>query len=213
MEQIKINKLIQKLNKLYPQATCALNYENELQLMVSVQLSAQCTDKRVNEVAKTLYRKYSTLEHFANANLIELEQHIKSTGFYHNKAKNIQEMCKKVIQFYNCKFPDSLNELLKLNGVGRKTANLFLWEIYKIPGIVVDTHMIRLTNLLGLAKTKNAYHIELQLMKIIPKEQWNIFCHQIVAHGRQVCIARRPLCDKCELSSLCEYRNTKESDK
>lgn len=198
-------EIINIFDRLYPNAVCSLEYENPLQLLISTQLAAQCTDARVNIVAKELYKKYKTCEDFANANQTELEQDIKSTGFYRNKAKNIIACCKMLLEKYDCKIPDNMEELLQLPGVGRKTANLVLYEVYGIQGVVVDTHAKRLSNRIGLTKNQDPEKIEYDLQKIIPRERWSDFCHMLVYHGREVCNARKPSCERCEISDLCQY--------
>ncbi len=201
----KAAELYTIFNRLYPNAVCSLEYENPLQLLISTQLAAQCTDARVNMVAKELYKKYKTCEDFAYADQAELEKDIKSTGFFRNKAKNIIACCKMLHDMYDCKIPDNMEELLQLPGVGRKTANLVLYEIYGIQGVVVDTHAKRLSNRIGLTKNQDPEKIEYDLQKILPREIWSDFCHMLVYHGREVCDARKPVCDKCEISNLCEY--------
>jgi len=201
----RVVEILKVLDELYPNAECSLEYDNPLQLLISTQLAAQCTDARVNIVTKDLYKKYQTAEDFANADLSELEQDIKSTGFYRNKAKNIIACCRQLIDKYDGKIPDNMEELLKLPGVGRKTANLVLYEIYGIPGVVVDTHAKRLSNLIGLTKNEDPEKIEYDLQKIVPKERWADFCHRLVFHGREICKARKPDCENCKINSLCDH--------
>jgi endonuclease-3 len=201
----KAIQIIEVFDKLYPDAQCSLEYNSPLQILVSTQLSAQCTDARVNMVAKNLYAKYKTAEDFANADIKELEEDIKSTGFYRNKAKNIMACCKILVQKYNGRIPDTMEELLELPGVGRKTANLVLYEIYGVQGIVVDTHAKRLSNRIGFTKNDDPEKIEYDLQKIIPKLRWADFCHLLVFHGREVCKARKPECESCGISQLCTY--------
>lgn len=198
-------KIISVFEKLYPVADCSLDYKDPLQLLISTQLSAQCTDARVNIVTKTLFEKYKNVEDFANCDLLELEQDIKPTGFYHNKAKNIKACCRMLIDKYSSIVPASMEELLLLPGVGRKTANLVLGDIFAIPGIVVDTHAKRLSNRIGLTKNSDPEKIEFDLMKIIPQKSWSKFSHQLVYHGRAICIARKPQCDLCQIREFCEY--------
>lgn len=206
----KIDEIINVLNKLYPEAECSLEYKDPLQLLVSTQLSAQCTDARVNIVTETLFKKYKNVYDFANADLSELEQDIKPTGFYHNKAKNIINTCKMIIEKFNGLVPGSMEALLELPGVGRKTANLVLGDIFNIPGIVIDTHAKRLSNRIGLTKNTDPTKIEFDLMKIVPKNEWSRFCHQLVYHGRAVCKARKPNCNECGINAYCEYKGKKE---
>jgi endonuclease-3 len=200
-----ISAIIKKLEELYPDARCSLEYEDPLQLMIATQLAAQCTDARVNIVTKDLFKKYRTIDDFANADLLELEIDIKSTGFFHNKARNIIAACNMIISEFGRNVPQDMESLLRLPGVGRKTANLLLNECFSIPGIVVDTHAKRLSQRIGLTKNDDPEKIEYDLMKIIPKDKWGQFCHLLVSHGRAVCDARKPLCDSCEISDYCDY--------
>ncbi|MCX7843021.1 MAG: endonuclease III [Clostridia bacterium] len=203
----RVMNIIDALERLYPDAKCSLEYKSALELLVATQLAAQCTDARVNIVTQSLYKKYKTAEDFANADSKELEEDIKPTGFYHNKAKNIKNCCKMIIDEFNGQIPNSLEDLLKLPGVGRKTANLVLGDIFGVPGVVVDTHAKRLANRIGLSSSTDPAKIELDLMKLIPKEKWSSFCHRLVYHGRAVCKARKPECHKCEIRKWCERRN------
>jgi endonuclease III len=210
MEQKKqIAKIISIFNVLYPEAECSLEYRDPLQLLLSTQLSAQCTDARVNIVTESLFKKYKNVFDFANADLQELEQDIKPTGFYHNKAKNILNTCKMIIEVFDSKVPGNMEDLLKLPGVGRKTANLVLGDIFNVPGIVVDTHAKRLSNRIGLTKNSDPEKIEYDLMKILPKKEWSRFSHQLVYHGRAVCNARTPKCDICGIIDYCEFKGKK----
>ena len=192
-------------HELYPEADCSLDYKDPLQLLIATELATQCTDARVNIVTIGLFQKYKTAEDFANANLEELEQVIKSTGFYHNKAKNIIGTCKFLLHEFGGNVPDTMEDLLKLPGVGRKIANLILGDVYHIPGIVVDTHCIRLANRIGLTKDKNPLKIEKDLLKIVPKDYQITFCHQLVLHGRAVCNARKPNCETCKIRHYCRF--------
>ncbi|HHV28715.1 endonuclease III [Acetivibrio mesophilus] len=201
----RVKEIIKVFNQLYKDAQCTLDYEDPLQLLISTQLAAQCTDARVNIVAKTLFKKYKNAHDFANADLKELEQDIKPTGFYHNKAKNIKETCRIIIEKYGGQVPGNMEDLLTLPGVGRKTANLVLGDIFGIPGIVVDTHAKRLSNRIGLSSSSDPKKIEFELMEVVPEESWSVFCHQMVYHGRAVCKARKPECDKCEIIDFCDY--------
>ncbi|NLK68281.1 MAG: endonuclease III [Clostridiaceae bacterium] len=201
----RVTKIMEELDKMYPDAGCSLNYENPLQLLIATQLAAQCTDKRVNIVTEELFKKYKTAEDFANADQKTLEQEIHSTGFYRNKARNIILCCKKIVAEYNSQVPDSMEELLTLPGVGRKTANVVLGDAFNIPGIVVDTHAKRLSNRLGLTKEQDPTKIEFDLMKIIPKKSWSKFSHQLVHHGRALCSARKPGCEQCSIKPYCVF--------
>lgn len=201
----RVIEIIKVFDEIYETADCTLDYKDALQLLVSTQLSAQCTDARVNVVSKELFMKYKNVYDFANSDLKELEQDIKSTGFYHNKAKNIKETSRLLIENFDGIVPDNLEDLLTLPGVGRKTANLVLAQIYGIPGIVVDTHAKRLSNRIGLSKSSNPVKIEFDLMKIVPEENWSRFCHQLVYHGRAVCNARKPDCNNCRIKDYCDY--------
>jgi endonuclease-3 len=175
------------------------------ELLFSTILAAQCTDARVNIVARTLYKKYPTLESFSVAPLEELEQDIRSTGFYHNKAKSIVASAQMLLDEFGGAVPDTMEALLRLPGVGRKIANLILGDVFGKPAVVVDTHCIRISNLLGLVKTENPFQIEKELRKLLPPEAGARFCHQIVAHGRALCVARRPKCALCGANGFCAY--------
>ncbi len=199
---------IQKVfDVVYADAVCSLDYTTEHELLVAVQLSAQCTDARVNLVTPALFDRYKSVEDFAEADLEELKGYIKSCGFYHNKAKNIIESSKQIIQRHGGKLPNTMEELTALAGVGRKTANLILGDVFSLPSIVVDTHCIRLTNRFGLVSEKDPVKIETALRKILNPESSGRFCHQIVYHGRAVCTARKPKCDECPVKHLCKSCN------
>ncbi|MDD4503783.1 MAG: endonuclease III [Clostridiaceae bacterium] len=195
------------LFKTYPEATCSLDYERPLELLIATMLAAQCTDVRVNIVTKDLFRKYTSVYDYANANPEELEQDIKSTGFYRNKAKNIIGCGKKLIKDFGGKVPDNMADLLSLPGVGRKTANVVLGNIYGIPGIIVDTHCKRLSNRMGLTDKEDPEKIEFDLMKIVPREEWTTFSNSLVYHGRAICDARKPKCEKCLVAQYCDFFN------
>ena len=201
----RVLKIQPIFNKVYHDSTCSLTYRDPLQLLIATQLAAQCTDARVNIVTKDLFKKYKNVYDFANADVKELEQDIKSTGFYRNKAKNIISCCQTLIEKYNGKVPGTLDDLLSLSGVGRKTANLILGDIYGKPALVIDTHAKRLSNRIGLTKQTDPTKIEFDLMEIVPKDYWNTFCHQLVYHGRAICNARKPKCDECPISHLCDW--------
>ncbi len=193
------------LDTIYPDVHCTLNYSNPLQMLIATQLSAQCTDARVNIVTKDLFQKYSDVYAFANADIKELEQDIRSTGFYKNKAKNIIACCQRLIDTYDGNVPDTMEDLLTLAGTGRKTANLVLGDIFHKPAVVVDTHCIRLSNRLGLTSNTDPVKIEFDLKKLIPPQKQLKLCHQLVNHGRLRCNARKPDCSNCELTEYCKY--------
>ena len=204
----KVTAIIDILKDRYPQALCALHYKTDYQLMIAVRLSAQCTDARVNLVTPALFEAYPTLDDLANANISDIEGYIHSCGFYRQKAKDIVLSCQMLINDYNRKVPDSMEELLKLPGVGRKTANLLLGDLYTVPGSVVcDTHCIRICGRLGLSQGKEPEKVERQLRAILPAEESSDFCHRIVLFGRDCCTARNPKCGECPLSMFCKEFN------
>ena len=197
--------VIEILKQRYPDALCALQYEKDYELMIAVRLSAQCTDARVNLVTPALFAAYPTLEAMANADIANVENYIHSCGFYRQKAKDIVFACQMLLSEYGGKVPDTMEELLKLPGVGRKTANLLLGDIYAQPGSVVcDTHCIRICGKLGLSQGKDPEKVERQLRKILPPEESSDFCHRIVLFGRDICTARNPKCAECPLAPLCD---------
>ena len=196
-----------ELNRLYPEAACSLTYTNPLELIIATVLSAQCTDARVNIVSKDLFARYRTAEDFAGADLDELMKIIKPCGFYKNKAKNIQGLCRAVIERFGGSIPGTMDELLTLPGVGRKTANLVLGTVFNDPGIVADTHCIRLSNRFGLCNSEDPVKVEQQLTALIPKPERLVFCHRLIYHGRAVCTARSPKCGDCTLVALCAYKH------
>jgi endonuclease-3 len=192
------------LKKTYPNAGCALEHSNPLQLLVATILSAQCTDVRVNIVTKTLFKKYKSVKDWAEAPLEQIEQDIKTTGFFRNKAFNIKIACDRIISDCGGNVPDNMDELLKLGGVGRKTANVVLGNAFGVPGIVCDTHVLRLSRRLELsANTNDAVKLEFDLMEIVPKKNWTLFSHLLVFHGRNACQARKPKCDICQIAKYC----------
>jgi len=193
------------LDEYYPMVTCTLDYENPLQLLLATQLAAQSTDVQVNIVTKDLFRKYRTMEDYAGANIEELEGVIHSTGFYHNKAKNLKACCMKLLTDFHGQVPATMDELISLPGVGRKTANVVLGTIFKVPGIIVDTHAGRLSRRMGLTVHEDPAMVEQDLMKLLPKKYWTIFSHRLVAHGRAICNARKPLCQQCNVRPYCVY--------
>ncbi len=199
-----MNELIKRLQKEYPDPAVALQYRTPFELLIAVILSAQCTDVRVNIVTKTLFKKYRTPADYLAVAQEELENDIRSTGFFRSKAKNIRGMCKKLIEEYGGKVPETMEELVELPGVGRKTANCVLGEAYNITsGIVVDTHVTRLANRLGLTKQKDAVKIEKELMEQVPENHWITFGNWLIHHGRQVCHSRKPACTACVLNDIC----------
>ena len=201
----EIQSIIEELKRLYPDALCSLPYPKPYELLFAVRLAAQCTDERVNMVTPALYARYPTLESLAEADVSEVETYIHSTGFFRAKAKDIVAAAKMMVEQYDGKVPDTMEELLKLPGVGRKTANLILGDVYHKPGVVVaDTHCIRITGRLGLTDgTKDPVKVEQQLRQVLPPEESNDFCHRMVLHGRAVCMARKPDCPNCTLRPWC----------
>ncbi len=207
----KIQHLLQELDTLYPEAECSLSYETPLQLLISTQLSAQCTDARVNMVTPALFARYPDAKAFSEAALPELEAYIKSTGFFRNKAKNIKQCCIDICEKFGGRVPDTMEELLTLAGVGRKTANLVLGDAFGKPSYVVDTHAIRICGRIGLSQHTDPIKIEQDLRRLIPPDETHPeisgrFCHQLVLHGRAVCNARKPACNGCRLSAWCDFR-------
>ncbi len=203
----QVNKIVDTLLDEYPGERCSLDYGKDYELLFSVRLSAQCTDERVNMVTPALFERFPTLESFASAEVEEVEKYIHSCGFYHAKARDIVNCAKVLTEKYGGKVPSTMEELTALPGVGRKTANLILGDVYKVPGsVVVDTHCIRISNLLGLVDNlKEPEKIEKKLREILPPEKSNDFCHCLVLHGRAVCIARRPNCGICCLKEYCSF--------
>src|SRR5882724_5983597 len=200
----RTRKIIAALKQVYPDAHCELNFRNPLELLVATILSAQCNDKQVNIVTESLFKKYRTAEDYANAEPAALEQEIKRIGLYRNKARNIQACCRKLVERHGGEVPDSMDELIELDGVGRKTANVVLGNAFNINhGIVVDTHVARLSARLGLTREKTPEKIELALMKIVPQSEWTLFSHWLIWHGRRRCFARSPDCANCEIKKLC----------
>ena len=199
--------IVEELERLYPEGICSLEYKKDYELLFSVRLAAQCTDERVNKITPALYERFPTLEALARADVAEVEGYVHSTGFFRAKARDIVRASQMLLEQYGGKVPDNMDDLLKLPGVGRKTANLILGDIYNKPGVVVaDTHCIRITGLLGLTDgTKDPARVEQQLRAILPPEKSNDFCHRMVLHGRAVCIARRPRCQQCTLRPWCSY--------
>jgi len=201
----KIKKIIPLLKKMHPQARCELNHNNPLELLVATILSAQCTDKRVNQVTPHLFKKYPLAKDYAESPPGELEKEIKSTGFFRNKAKMIRESTRALVTRFGGKVPDRLEDLVTLPGIGRKTANVILGTAFGVPGIVVDTHVLRVSERLGLTKNTDPVKVEFDLMEIVPKKDWIDFSHLLVFHGRYICNARKPLCGQCALIPYCDY--------
>jgi endonuclease III len=200
----RVTAILAKLDEAYPAASCELQHESAFQLLISTILSAQCTDVLVNQVAQTLYKKYPTPEALAHANPSELEQEIRPTGFFRNKTKSIMGASKAIIERFGGQVPRTMEELLTVPGAARKTANVVLGTAFGIAsGIVVDTHVIRISNRLDLTRNEDPKKIEQDLMKVIPKEKWILFSHQIIWHGRRVCKARKPQCVECNLEKIC----------
>ena len=205
----KVRFIIDALNARYPDALCALHYKKDYELMIAVRLSAQCTDARVNLVTPALFEAYPTLEALANAQISDIEGYIHSCGFYRQKAKDIVLACQMLLKEYGGKVPGTMEQLLKLPGVGRKTANLLLGDLYAVPGSVVcDTHCIRICGRLGLSKGKEPEKVETQLRAILPPEESSDFCHRIVLFGRDLCTARNPKCAQCPLAIYCNEGNS-----
>ena len=200
---------VEALENEYPDALCSLNASNPLELLIATRLSAQCTDERVNKITPSLFSKYPTLESYCEADEKDIERIIFSCGFYRQKASDIKGLAIKIRDEFEGKVPDSIEKLTSLPGIGRKTANLIMGDVYGKPAIVADTHLIRITNLLGLVNTKDPKKVELELKKIIAPEKSNDFCHRAVLHGRAVCVARRPQCDKCCMAEFCRFATKK----
>ncbi len=199
----RARRILRTLAKLYPDAKCALDYGNPLQLLIATILSAQCTDVRVNLVTPALFARYRTAKDFAEADQEELERMIQSTGFFRNKAKSIIACCKEIVAKHGGAVPGTMEELIPLPGVGRKTANVVLGNAFGTPGITVDTHVGRLSRRLGLTEEEDPEKVERDLMELVPEKDWTMFSHRTIYHGRQVCHARKPLCEACKLADVC----------
>jgi endonuclease-3 len=207
---IKVQTLIRKLKEHYPDAKCALHHRNPFELLIATILSAQCTDEKVNQVTPGLFEKYPTPEAFARADLSDLEWMIRPTGFFKNKSKSIQGASQKIVAEYGGHVPRTMEELIELPGVGRKTANVVLGVAFQIPiGVVVDTHVGRLSYRLGLTKSEAPVQIEKDLQAVVPKQEWIHFSHLLISHGRQICKSQRPRCDICFLNKLCPKKGVK----
>jgi endonuclease-3 len=204
--------LIERLKELYPEAACTLEYVHDYQLLFNTRLAAQCTDLRVNIVAKELYARYPSLEAIANADIAEMENTVKPCGFYRMKARDLTGGARMILKDYNGRVPGTMEELLKIPGIGRKTANLVLGELYGQPAVVVDTHCIRLSNRLGLVNTRDPAKVEKALKEMLPPAEQLAFCHRLVAHGRAVCRARKPDCGMCGLREFCAAGKIRSAD-
>lgn len=202
--------VLEKLEELYPEAKCELNFGNTFQLLVATMLSAQSTDKKVNEITSELFKQYKTPEDFLSMTQTELEEKIKKIGLYRNKAKNILQMCHDLIIRFDGEVPSNMDELMSLPGVGRKTANVVLSNGFGIPAIAVDTHVFRVSNRIGLAHSNNVDDTERQLMDCLPKDKWSLAHHLLIWHGRRICEARKPKCEICPIANICDYFNKKE---
>lgn len=198
---------VSALKERYPEAACSLESKNPLELLIATRLSAQCTDARVNMVTPVLFEKYKTLDDYCNADVADVEEIIRSCGFFKTKAKDIVGMAQMIRDKFGGQVPDSIEKLTSLPGVGRKTANLIMGDVYKQPAVVADTHLIRISNLLGLVDTKDPKKVELEMKKLLPPEESNDFCHRCVLFGREICIARRPKCDICPMREFCKSAN------
>lgn len=206
--QNRIGQIIRLLEKDYPDAKCSLEYMKDYELLFAARLAAQCTDERVNKITPGFYAAYPTLQSIAAADIADVEKHIRSCGFYHAKARDIVASAQMLMSDFNGRVPDTMEDLLKLPGVGRKTANLILGDVFGKPAVVVDTHCIRLSNRIGLVDTEDPVKIETALRAILPPEKSNDFCHRLVLHGRAVCTARSPKCGQCGIRDYCDYGNT-----
>ncbi len=200
-----IPAILDVLHRTYPKADCTLDFSSPLELLVATVLSAQCTDERVNQVTKGLFKKYRRAADYANAPPAELEEDIRSTGFFRNKAKSLKSCAAELVAAHSGEVPDSLEELVELPGIGRKTANVILGAAFNTPGIVVDTHVGRITQRIGLTQQRDPVKIEFDLMEQIPREKWTVFSHQLIQHGRKICKARKPRCTECPLLEHCDF--------
>ncbi|NNE66944.1 MAG: endonuclease III [Pyrinomonadaceae bacterium] len=210
-KQLRADELVKRLKKLYPDAHCALNHTTAFELLIATILSAQCTDERVNIVTAELFRKYRGPKAFADSSQEEMEEDVRSTGFFRNKAKNIRAASQKILDDFKGEVPDNMDDLLSLPGVARKTANVVLGNAFGIAsGVVVDTHVKRLSYRLGLTTQKTPEKVEKDLQRLIPENEWVMFSHWLIFHGRQVCNARKPLCDECKLADICPRTGLKK---
>jgi endonuclease-3 len=201
----RVKEIIKILTEEIPDTGIALRFSNPLELLIATILSAQCTDVRVNQVTADLFKKYHSAKEYAEADLAKLEEEIRPTGFYRNKARSIQKCCQELMKRFGGEVPKTLEELITLPGVGRKTANVILGNVFGIPGIVVDTHVQRVSQRIGLTKNDDPVKIEFDLMEIVPKEEWTHFSNLLIWHGRRTCTARKPLCEQCPIRKWCDY--------
>jgi len=206
----RVKQILAVLKKTYPEARCALDFGTPLELLVATVLSAQCTDVRVNLVTKSLFKRYRTASDYAGASQEELEEAIRSTGFFRNKAKNIGGACRDIVAKHGGEVPGSMEELTALAGVGRKTANVVLGNAFGVPGVVTDTHVIRLSRLMGLSSNRDAVKLERDLMGLVPQKDWTLFSHLMIFHGRSICVARRPRCEECPVRGYCSYGTSRK---
>lgn len=212
-QKARAAEVLKRLKAQYPDARCSLDFKRPLELLVSTILAAQCTDERVNSVTKSLFKKYRKPEDYVNAPEGELEEDIRSCGFFNQKAKSIRGACRKIIENHGGNVPGTMEELTQLDGVGRKTANVILGECFGVPGIIVDTHCTRVSNRLGFTRNSDPAKIEQDLMNIVPREEWTLFSHCMVFHGRNICVARGPKCSICPVRDLCPFPTTAEGKK
>lgn len=201
----RVKEIIKILTKEIPDTRIALRFSNPLELLIATILSAQCTDVRVNQVTVDLFKKYHSAKEYAEANLTKLEEEIRPTGFYRNKARSVQKCCQELMKRFGGEVPKTLEELVTLPGVGRKTANVLLGNVFGTPGIVVDTHVQRVSQRIGLTKNDDPVKIEFDLMKLVPKEEWTHFSNLLIWHGRRTCTAKKPLCEQCPIRKWCDY--------
>ncbi len=209
----RVKEIVKLLSKEIPNSTIALKFANPFELLIATILSAQCTDTKVNQVTQDLFKKYRSAKDYARVGLTDLEEDIRPTGFYRNKAKSIQKCCQELVARFGGEVPKTLDELVTLPGVGRKTANVVLGNAFSIPGIVVDTHVQRVSQRIGLTKNDDPVKIEFDLMEIVPKEEWTHFSNLLVWHGRRTCVARKPLCATCTIRKVCDYGSELLKDK
>jgi endonuclease-3 len=208
----RAGRIVRTLARLYPDAHCALHYSNPLQLLIATILSAQCTDERVNRITPALFARYPDAHSFATADRAELEKLIKPTGFFRNKAKNIIACCTQLMELHGGEVPRTMEELVPLPGIGRKTANVILGNSFGVPGIPVDTHVGRLSQRMGLSVHSDPVKIERDLMELVPRKEWTMFGHRMIFHGRQVCHARKPLCGTCALAKICPREGLEKAE-